>query len=363
MKTSPLEKENFGSPLIGVSANIERIRELIRHVADTALNVVICGESGVGKEVVAQNLYKASPRFGKPFLKINCAALPEGLLESELFGHEQGAFTGADRKKRGKFELAHSGVLMLDEIGDMSMQLQAKMLHVLQSGEFSPLGSEKDVRSDAWIIAATNQELEDAVQKGKFREDLYYRLNIIRIQISPLRERPEDIPPLIDYYVDKFSQLFARMENTKPSPEILRKLMAYPWPGNVRELQNVLKRTMVVGSWEETVEELSRNSRKHTGLLLSNRANAADISFIEELCGIQLGEGEDLQNASLQLKDIKKRAGDIVEKEVISHVLQQTGWNRSKATKILNVSYKTLLYKISELGLEPPPAHDRGAQG
>jgi len=182
-------------PIIGISSNIERIKDLIGHEADTGLNTVICGESGVGKEVVAQNLYHMSPRKGKPFLKINCAALPEGLLESELFGYESGAFTGADKKKRGKFEMAHSGVLLLDEIGDMSFQLQSKLLHVLQGGEFSPLGSEKEVKTDAWIIAATNHELERDIEDGKFREDLYYRLNIIRINVDPLRERPEDIPP------------------------------------------------------------------------------------------------------------------------------------------------------------------------
>ena len=150
----------MGPPIIGVSKKIERIKDLIGHVAETGLNIVICGESGVGKEVVAQNLYHRSPRNGKPFLKINCAALPEGLLESELFGYESGAFTGADRKKKGKFELANTGVLLLDEIGDMTLQLQAKLLHVLQSGEFSPLGSEKDVKSDAWVLAATNHALE-----------------------------------------------------------------------------------------------------------------------------------------------------------------------------------------------------------
>jgi len=189
-------------PLIGTSESIEKIRELIEHVADTGLNVIITGESGVGKEVVAQNLFHESQRKDKPFIKVNCAALPDGLLESELFGFERGAFTGADRKKRGKFELAHEGVIFLDEIGDMSLSLQSKLLHVLQDGEFAPLGSEKDVISDAWVIAATNQELEQKVKKGLFREDLYYRLNTIKIYIPPLRNRPEDIPLLIDYFIE-----------------------------------------------------------------------------------------------------------------------------------------------------------------
>ncbi|MBW1827605.1 MAG: sigma 54-interacting transcriptional regulator, partial [Deltaproteobacteria bacterium] len=195
-------------PLIGTSESIEKIRELIEHVADTGLNVIITGESGVGKEVVAQNLFHESQRKDKPFIKVNCAALPDGLLESELFGFERGAFTGADRKKRGKFELAHEGVIFLDEIGDMSLSLQSKLLHVLQDGEFAPLGSEKDVISDAWVIAATNQELEQKVKKGLFREDLYYRLNTIKIYIPPLRNRPEDIPLLIDYFIEKYSSQF-----------------------------------------------------------------------------------------------------------------------------------------------------------
>ena len=185
------------TPLIGTSESIEKIRELIKYVAGSDLNVLITGESGVGKEIVAQSLYHGSKRKGKPFIKVNCASLPEGLLESELFGFEQGAFTGAYRKKRGKFELAHQGVIFLDEIGDMSPALQSKLLHVLQCREFVPLGSEKEVTPDVWVIAATNQDLEKKVKEGLFREDLYYRLNAIRIYIPPLRKRPEDIPVLM----------------------------------------------------------------------------------------------------------------------------------------------------------------------
>ncbi len=204
-------------PIIGVSDNIVKIHEVIDHIADTGLNTVICGESGVGKEVVAQTLYQKSSRNGKPFIKVNCAALPDGLLESELFGYEKGAFTGADRKTRGKFELANKGVLMLDEIGDMSLSLQAKLLHVLQGGAFAPLGSEKEFKTDTWVIAATNHELEKDIADGKFREDLYYRLNIIKIYIQPLRERPEDIPHLIDYYLKEYSQLFTSDNIFQPS--------------------------------------------------------------------------------------------------------------------------------------------------
>jgi len=191
--------------IIGNSPNLKKVRELIDHVADTGMNTVVAGESGVGKELIAQALYYRSPRKGKPFVKVNCAALPNGLLESELFGFERGAFTGAERKTRGKFGIAHNGVLFLDEIGDMSLPLQSKLLHVLQSGEFIPLGSEKMVRTDTWIIAATNHDLKRDLETMSFREDLYYRLNIIKIHISPLRDRPEDIPDLIDYYYEKYS--------------------------------------------------------------------------------------------------------------------------------------------------------------
>ena len=233
------------TPLIGKNKNIEKIRELITHVADTGLNVVITGESGVGKEVVAQNLYYQSKRNNKPFVKINCAALPEGLLESELFGYEQGAFTGAQRKKRGKFEIANDGVLFLDEICDMSLPLQSKLLHVLQSGEFSRLGSEKEAKTNAWVIAATNKELEQSVSQGEFREDLYYRLNIIRISVPPLRERAEDIPRLMDYFIGQFGPRLNNKNFSKPDPGIISKLMAYHWPGNTREVQNLLERLVV----------------------------------------------------------------------------------------------------------------------
>ena len=243
-------------PLIGTSESIERIRELIDHVADTGLPVIITGESGVGKEVVAQNLYDKSPRKDKPFIKVNCAALPDGLLESELFGFERGAFTGADRNKRGKFELAHHGVIFLDEIGDMSLSHQSRLLHVLQYGEFAPLGSERKVRSDAWVIAASNQEIEKKVKQGLFREDLYYGFNFIKIYIPPLRNRPEDIPPLIDYYIEKYVSQFHGKKISKPDSDAMGKLIAYSWPGNVRELQNILISSMVIGNWEEIIDDL-----------------------------------------------------------------------------------------------------------
>lgn len=247
--------------LIGTSESIERIRELIDYVADTGLNVIITGESGVGKEVVAQNLFLESQRKDKPFIKVNCTGLLDELLESELFGFEQGAFTGANQYKRGKFELAHQGVIFLDKIGDMSLSLQSKLLHVLQYGEFAPFGSKRKIRSDAWVIAATNQELEKKVKEGLFRDDLYYRFNIIKIYIPPLRNRPEDIPPLIDYYIEKYVSQFNGKKISKPGSDAMEKLMAYSWPGNVRELQNILISSMVIGNWEEIIDDLYLKSR------------------------------------------------------------------------------------------------------
>lgn len=340
----------MGPPIIGRSDNIQRVKELVQHVASTGLNTVIFGESGVGKEVIAQNLYQKSPRLGKPFIKINCAALPEGLLESELFGYEKGAFTGAEQKRRGKFQLAHGGVLLLDEIGDMPMALQAKLLHVLQSGEFSPLGSEKDFKTDTWVIAATNHDLKKDIKNGKFREDLYYRLNIIKIYISPLRERPDDIQPLIDYYIEEYISQLGGRNIERPSADIIQQLQGYHWPGNVRELQNVLKRMLVLGDCDKIVEELFEERRQQYPEI--DKPQGPVQPTIGEL--VDLKSSDPMNNNAFSLKSVKKKAVDRVEKEVISYVLNRTDWNRSKAAKILKVSYKTLLNKISELEITPP---------
>ena len=332
-------------PIIGVSAEIQRIRDLINHVAATDLNVVISGESGVGKELVARNLYFKSSRNGKPFVKINCAALPESLLESELFGYERGAFTGADQKKRGRFEVAHGGVLMLDEIGDMSWPLQAKLLQVLQSGEFLPLGSEKEIKTDTWVIAATNHDLEQDIKNKKFREDLYYRLNVIRIFIPPLRERPEDILPVIEYYLKDYTKRFNH--DFVLTPGETERLRNYSWPGNIRELQNVLKRMVVLGNCPDILDQLEICQ---TSDMESDRCRALGHIAKDLITMVGNGDG-DLE--SISLKKIKKKAVDRVEREVISAILEKTGWNRWNASKILKISYKTLLYKIDDLNLEP----------
>ena len=339
------------STIIGVSKNIQKIRALIDQVADTGLNTVINGETGVGKELVVQNLYQKSNRTGKPFVKVNCAALPDTLLESEMFGYEQGAFTGAERRKRGKFEQASGGLLFLDEIGDMSLPLQSKLLHVLQGGDFSPLGSEKSVKMGAWVVAATNHELETDMVNGQFREDLYYRLSTIKILIEPLRSRPEDIPHLIDHYVKTYVAQFEGKALFTPSQAVIDKLAAYRWPGNVRELQNVLKRLMILGNGEDSLDEMLMGPPARTrGGGLPAAADQPPSPM--EILGFDINQPPDL--SSLSLKKIKKKAMDHVEREVIAYVLDKTGWNRSKATKVLNISYKTLLYKIRDLGIEPP---------
>jgi len=337
--------------LIGVSRNIRRVRALINQVAETGFNVIVSGETGVGKELVVTNLFQKSKRSDKPFVKVNCAAMPDTLLESEMFGYERGAFTGAIRTRRGKFEQANGGVLFLDEIGDMSLPLQSKLLHVLQGGDFTPLGSEKAVTTDVWVIAATNRNLEKDVEAGSFRNDLYYRLSTITIHVEPLRRRPQDIPVLVDYYVQKYAREFGRDGAASLSREAIAKLSAYPWPGNVRELQNVLQRVIVLGESEAAIDGMLATAPRNHSAGSRSVATAPQAALAEMFA--HNGNGLDLGNFSL--KAIRKKAVSRVERELISHVLIKTGWNRSKASRILKVSYKTLLQKIDELKIVPPP--------
>lgn len=354
----------MSTPLIGVSKSILKIKELINHVANTCLNVLITGETGVGKEVVAQNLYTESARSTKNFVKINCAALPETLLESELFGFEKGAFTGAHRKRPGKFQTADKGVLFLDEIGDMPMALQSKMLHVLQSGEFSPLGSDQEFKTDVWVIAATNHNLEESIYKKTFREDLYYRLNIIKIDIPPLRERKEDIPSLIEYYFKIYKSEYPENQGSRPDSDILAKLCNYPWPGNVRQLQNCIKKQMILNSWQKIIDEFPKEHLEISPHLQSNgQTGEANFQVHNEFSNdrssiisqfVDFSTSSDKLFEDISLKKIKKLASDRVEKEVIAFVLEKVGWNRSRAAKILKISYKTLLYKMNEFEIFPP---------
>jgi DNA-binding NtrC family response regulator len=339
------------SLLIGQAPSMQQVFKSIGRLSRSSMTVLITGESGTGKELVAQALHENSPRARHPFIALNTSAIAAELLESELFGHEKGAFTGATERRIGRFEQADGGTLFLDEIGDMSLPLQAKLLHVLQGGDFSPLGSEKTVKMGAWVVAATNHELENDMANGDFREDLYYRLSTIKIHVDPLRDRPEDIPHLIEHYVKTYTEQFDGKQLLKPSQKTIDKLTAYHWPGNIRELQNVLKRLMILGNGEENLDDMlmgNSNQKRPTGLPRSTGQTVTPI----DLLGFDSSAPPDL--SSLSLKKIKKKAMDRVEKEVIAYVLEKTGWNRSKATKILKISYKTLLYKIKDLGIEPP---------
>jgi len=327
----------------GKSPPIVKVKELIRQVANSDLNIIICGESGVGKELVAQALHLSSNRKEKPFVKVNCAAIPSELLESELFGYERGAFTGADKSKMGKFELAHTGTIFLDEIGDMPISLQAKMLQVLQDFQFSRLGAKNDVRVNCWVLAATNQDLERCVKEGRFREDLYYRLNIIRIFIPPLRERQDDINLLIDHFGKQFAEKIKRplFEFTDGAREFFRE---YSWPGNVRELKNTVERLMILGDWRTVKSELlARETRQFNGHELTTQVPPPVLE--------QQEVAPEPKKKFPTLKEVKKKAVQEAEGKLISVVLKETDWNRKRAAKLLEISYKALLYKIKDLGL------------
>jgi two-component system response regulator AtoC len=323
-----------------ISRKMQPIRELVAKVAGTNTTVLLRGESGVGKEVVARALHKASPRANKQFLKVNCAALPGELLESELFGHEKGSFTGAYRLKPGKFEAADGGTLLLDEIGEMPLRLQAKLLHVLQDGEFSRVGGEKIIDTDVRLIAATNRDLEAALRTHQFREDLYYRLNVIEIRIPPLRERREEIPLLVDYFVRKFNAQFGR--TVEIPQETVRVFMEYHWPGNLRELENNIKRVVVLGNARTVQQEMVANL-SHGDRAGSPVSVAATTS----------------PDGPVSLKDIARQAARDAERVAIKEVLDRVHWNRAKAARLLQISYKALLYKIVQCGLVTPEEKER----
>ena len=349
-------------PLIGVSKQILEITDLIQNVANTCLNVLITGETGVGKEVVAQNLYAESVRASNNFVKINCAALPETLLESELYGFEKGAFTDAYSKHSGKFQIADKGVLFLDEIGDMPLALQSKILHVLQSGEFSPLGSEQELKTDVWVIAATNQNLEGCIASKTFREDLFYRLNVVNIDIPPLRERKKDIPVLIEYFHKLYQSEYPENKGCLPTSSELAVLCDYSWPGNVRQLQNSVNKQMVFNPWDKIVDELTCDVTEEIRKPIEEKVDEDAISEgnSENEDGQILSQYIDLSASiesifeEISLKRIKSQVGDQAEKEIISYVLAKVDWNKSQAARILKISYKSLLSKTKKLKMLQP---------
>jgi len=325
--------------LCGDDPKMREVRDIIEQVADTDITVLVRGESGTGKELVARALHRLSSRVDRPFVKVNCAALPSELLESELFGFEKGAFTGAQRRKLGKFEYANHGTIFLDEISEMHPSLQAKLLQVLQDGEFSRLGGESDVRVDTRVIAATNRNLEQAVADGSFREDLFYRLNVVTAALPPLRERRDAIPLLVDHFLNMYNRQYGKSVK-QLQPETIERFHAYHWPGNVRELENMVKRMVVLGNEAALLEEITHR------IGLNGPASVSESPFDLDSLGVDLAEGR-----GVDLKAIAKHAAQIAEKRVIERVLDQTRWNRKEAAERLQISYKALLYKMKENGL------------
>ena len=325
----PLNATERPPLLFGSSEKMKEVQRIIDQVADTDISILIQGESGTGKELVAREICTRSGRCDKPFVKVNCAAIPSELLESELFGFEKGSFTGAISRKPGKFEFANHGTIFLDEISEMHPTLQAKLLHVLQDHEFSRLGGDEDVSVDVRVITATNRQIEKELQNGTFREDLYYRINVVSIHLPPLRERKEDISELSDYFLRKYSSTFDKKYQPL-SKSTLNALVAYDWPGNIRELENLIKKVVVFENEEYALQSLDP---------------APKVPGASELVD-QTGN-----NGRVSLKKIGKLAAREAEKQLIMQTLLETRWNRKKAADLLEISYKALLYKIKEAGL------------
>src|SRR5271167_3403836 len=315
---------------LAASPQMLKIRQQFLQIAPVDVPVFISGESGVGKEVVARMIHLRSTRRHQPFVKVNCAALPGELLESELFGYEQGAFTGAVRSKPGKFEQANKGTIFLDEIAEMSPHLQAKLLHVLQDNQYSRLGGRSVINVDVRVLAATNMIVQEAMQSGRFREDLYYRLNVLSIHIPPLRERTSEIPLLFQHFLQKYSEKFQKA-SPEPSAHLLEAAQRYQWPGNLRELENFTKRYVILedeeGSFRELLEMTSAQSR------LSPQPEATPT---REQGG---------------LKALVRGLKDEAEAEAIAQALEKTRWCRKDAAKMLGISYKALLYKMRQFNL------------
>jgi two-component system response regulator AtoC len=376
-----LKEQLAGDPrhalLFGGSAAMAGVRELIERVSDTDVTVLVRGESGTGKELVARALYAASHRRDKPFVKVNCAALPTELLESELFGFERGAFTGAIQHKPGKFEFANHGTMFLDEVSEMSPPLQAKLLQVLQDGEFARLGGKADVRVDVRLISATNRDLDRAVAAGEFREDLFFRLNVVSIVLPPLRERLEEIPLLASFFLKKYAVRYNK-PLTDISPETLALFAEHDWPGNVRELENLIKRAVVLGSEAAIQKDLQHAAAARARAALSplptrTAPPAPAMAPLPALAQSPIAVGSAVSPVRMpapsapvseleadlaiadgrcSLKDVSRNAAREAERVLILRMLQRTRWNRKEAAGILGISYKALLYKIKENGLD-----------
>jgi len=323
-------------PRLGGSAGMCTVRGMVESIAVTDAAVLLRGESGVGKDLVARAIHAASRRSDGPFIKVNCAAIPHGLLESELFGHEKGAFTGAHRRRPGHFEYANKGTIYLDEIGELPLSLQAKVLHVLQDLTFSRVGGHGMIEVDVRVIAATNRDLEQAMTQREFREDLFYRLNVVEITIPPLRQRSEEILPLARRFLEMFNKQYGR--SREMTPEIERALLGHHWPGNVRELENMLRRMVVLSDIAPVIEALgARREASSASSLETSAPRAAAMAPVREA-----------------LRDIARNGARQAERKALAEVLEKVNWNRAEAARVLKVNYKTLLHKISECELKPP---------
>jgi two-component system response regulator AtoC len=328
---------NARSPMASQNPKMQRVIEIASQVAEADVPVLILGESGVGKEVIAHLIHERSGRSDQPFVKVNCAAIPHDLLESELFGYERGAFTGAIQKKLGHFELANRGTILLDEIGDMSPALQAKLLHIVQDGEYTRLGGRKSVRAQARVMATTNKNLTEAVAAGTFREDLHFRLSVIRLEVPPLRERREDIPALCKHFMARYREQYHSTVQELP-PELLEAGLRHDWPGNVRELENTVKRYLILPDLDLALSELHRAERSFA------RNHPVSVS----------SDGVALPWGGTSLKELAAQAAETVEREAVLRALESNGWNRKQAARELNICYKALLNKLKRWQINRP---------
>jgi DNA-binding NtrC family response regulator len=369
--SAPVVQLRRGAPpdFVSQSPAMAGIWDMVDRAADTDVPVLIRGESGVGKEVIARTVHDRSPRRGKPFIKVNCAAIPTELLESELFGHERGAFTGATSEKPGKFELAHGGTIFLDEIGEMHPSLQAKLLQILQDEEYYRVGGKRPLKVDARVVVATNRNLEDEISRGNFREDLYYRLNVVTVHVPALRDRREDIPLLTEHFRKKYGSKYK--QPAEFGPEIYRRFGEYAFPGNVRELENLVRRLVVLREERFVLDELAGLQRRAGSMSFTPLASGpaggllppANQSYpppardsapppapqVAAILPMPIGANE-----TISLKDIARQAALRAEREAIGAMLARTNWNKRKAAARLQISYKALLYKIKDCGLTDP---------
>jgi DNA-binding NtrC family response regulator len=321
----------YGIPkIIGESTSIQAVSQSIQRVAPTDATVLLTGESGTGKEVFSRAIHQLSPRRDKPFVTVNCAAIPSTLIENELFGHEKGSYTGAFARKVGKFELADQGTIFLDEIGELHISVQAKVLRVIEEQSFERIGGVETIRVNTRLVAATNRDLKEQVGKKEFREDLFFRLSVIPVHIPPLRDRISDVRPLAQFFLEKFSRELHR-QGLQLSPEAARALEEYSWPGNVRELQNTIERAVILCDGKSIM-------RADLNFAFEKKAQSEDFAHMIDLSG--------------SLTDVSSRASRAAEKIKIKQALELSNWNKTQASEILEVSYKTLLNKVKEYELE-----------